>query len=88
MLHETSILATQTIVERMQSITSDVNAQSTTSTTPKKHNEIKTSTNTYQNRCTILAINKKVSLAKYLQTNLFNTKVKEESIPHEDSNAT
>jgi hypothetical protein len=44
LLHETSILATQTIVERMQSITSDVNAQSTTSTTPKKHNEIKTST--------------------------------------------
>jgi hypothetical protein len=26
--------------------------------------------------------------AKYLRTNLFNIKVKEESIPHEDNNAT
>ncbi len=28
-----------------------------------------------------------LTLAKYLWTNIFNIKVKEESIPHEDSNA-
>jgi hypothetical protein len=44
LFQETSILATQTTIERMQSITSDTNAQSTTSTTPKEHNEAKTST--------------------------------------------
>jgi hypothetical protein len=34
------------------------------------------------------SIERFLTLAKYLQTNVFNTKIKEKSIPHDDNSAT
>ncbi len=42
LLQETFILVAQTKIEGMQSITSDIDVQSTTSTTPKEHDEVET----------------------------------------------
>ncbi len=90
----------------MQSITSEANAQSTTSTTLKEHNETKTLTQQegeaqswfktliFEQKPTkigaqsLQSIERFLTLAKYLQTNVFNTKIKEKSIPHDDNSAT
>jgi len=44
LLHEASILDAQIKVEGMWSITNDIDAQSTTSTTLEEHDKTKTST--------------------------------------------
>jgi hypothetical protein len=44
LLQKTFVLVVQTIVEEVQSITIDVDAQSTTSTTLEEHDKVETST--------------------------------------------
>ncbi len=44
LLHETFVLIIQTIIEGVQSIASDADVQSTTSTTPEEHDETETLT--------------------------------------------
>lgn len=82
MLQESFVLATQPIVERMQSIANDVNAQSTTSTTHviPKQKPIKIRMQSLQ------SIHGFFTLINYLQTNLVDIKVKQKRCLHNGSN--